>query len=41
MRTSTLVLVVGTLLFFLPIPGTFIAGALVLVAGGVARWTGA
>ena len=33
MRTSTKVMVVGGLLFALPIPGTFITGALVIAAG--------
>ncbi|CQR50003.1 MULTISPECIES: hypothetical protein [Haloferax] len=40
MRPSTLVFAFGGLLFVLPIPGTFIAGALVLLAGAVARWLG-
>lgn len=40
MRISTVVLALGVVLFFLPIPGTFIAGALVLIAGAVARWLG-
>ncbi|WP_280663805.1 hypothetical protein [Haloarcula amylovorans] len=40
MKASTLVLVFGALLFVLPIPGTFIAGALVLLAGAVVRWLG-
>jgi hypothetical protein len=39
-RTSTLVLALGVLLFVLPLPGTFIAGGLVLLAGGLARWLG-
>ncbi|GAB7012849.1 hypothetical protein JCM18549_11200 [Halolamina salina] len=41
MRASTLVLAFGAILFAFPVPGTFIAGALVLVAGGTARWYGA
>jgi hypothetical protein len=41
MQASTLVLVFGAVLFALPIPGTFIAGALVLLAGAIARWLGA
>lgn len=40
MRASTLVLAFGAALFVLPVPGTFIAGALVLLAGGLARWLG-
>jgi hypothetical protein len=39
-RTSTLVLAVGALLFVLPVPGTFTTGALALLGGGVARWLG-
>jgi hypothetical protein len=34
------VLAFGVLLFVLPIPGTFIAGALVLLAGAAARLLG-
>ncbi|WP_435144753.1 hypothetical protein [Halobaculum sp. P14] len=41
MKTSTAVLVFGALLFVTPVPGTFITGALVLVAGTVGRWLGA
>lgn len=40
MRTSTLVLVFGVALFALPLPGTFVTGALVLLAGAVARYRG-
>jgi hypothetical protein len=39
-RTSTLVLAFGVLLFALPLPGTFIGGGLVLLAGGIARLFG-
>jgi hypothetical protein len=39
-RTSTVVLAVGALLFVLPLPGTFVTGGLALLAGGVARWLG-
>jgi hypothetical protein len=39
-KPSTLVLAFGLLLFVLPIPGTFIAGALVLLAGAAARLLG-
>jgi hypothetical protein len=41
MNASTLVLGFGAVLFVLPIPGTFVAGGLVLLAGMVARWLGA
>jgi hypothetical protein len=40
MRTSTIVVLIGVLLFVLPIPGTFILGALVVLAGLVARLFG-
>jgi hypothetical protein len=40
MRASTLVLAFGAILFVLPIPGTFVAGGLVLLAGAIARWLG-
>ncbi|WP_269844158.1 hypothetical protein [Halegenticoccus soli] len=40
MRLSTIVLVLGLALFVLPIPGTFVAGGAVLLAGGVARLLG-
>jgi hypothetical protein len=40
MRTSTIVVLIGALLFVLPIPGTFILGALVVLAGLVARLFG-
>lgn len=36
-RTSTLVIAAGAGLFVLPIPGTFIGGALVALAGAAAR----
>jgi hypothetical protein len=39
-NVSTLVLGLGTVLFVLPVPGTFVAGALTLGAGAVARWLG-
>jgi len=41
MRASTLVLLFGAALFVLPLPGTFVAGALVMLAGAVARVVGA
>jgi hypothetical protein len=40
MRTSTLILAFGAGLFVLPIPGTFIGGALVLLVGLLVRWLG-
>lgn len=41
MRPSTLLIAFGIVLFVLPIPGTFIAGILVVLAGVLARWLGA
>lgn len=41
MEASTLVIVFGGFLFVLPIPGTFIAGTLVVLAGVIARSFGA
>ncbi|WP_275671153.1 MULTISPECIES: hypothetical protein [Halobaculum] len=40
MRLSTAVLLIGLGLFVLPLPGTFIAGGLVLVAGAGLRYLG-
>jgi hypothetical protein len=40
MRVSTLVLAFGLVLFVLPVPGTFLAGAVALLAGAIARWLG-
>ncbi|WP_256298380.1 hypothetical protein [Haloarchaeobius salinus] len=40
MKASTLAIAVGLGLFVLPIPGTFITGALVVLAGGFASWLG-
>jgi hypothetical protein len=40
-NASTFVLGFGAFLFVLPIPGTFVSGALVLAAGLVARQLGA
>ncbi|SDY19199.1 hypothetical protein [Halobellus clavatus] len=37
MRTSTIVLIAGVLLFALPIPGTFILGVLVAATGVALR----
>ncbi|WP_199241201.1 MULTISPECIES: transporter [Halorubrum] len=40
MRTSTIVVLIGVALFLLPVPGTFILGALVVLAGLAARLFG-
>jgi hypothetical protein len=40
-RASTVVLAFGALLFALPIPGTFVGGGVVLLAGALVRWVGA
>jgi len=40
MRASTVVIVVGVVLFVLPVPGTFVAGVLAVLAGIVARLLG-
>ncbi|GCF13212.1 hypothetical protein Harman_11470 [Haloarcula mannanilytica] len=40
MKISTIVLLLGVVLFVLPVPGTFIGGGLVLVVGALARWFG-
>ncbi|PHQ44229.1 hypothetical protein DJ68_19615 [Halorubrum sp. C3] len=40
MRTSTILILVGALLFVLPVPGTFVLGALVALAGLAARLFG-
>ena len=37
MRLSTKILVVGALMFVLPLPGTFILGAVILAVGALAR----
>ena len=41
MRNSTIVIAAGLLVFVLPVPGTFILGGLLLLAGAVARLLGA
>lgn len=41
MRTSTIIIVSGVLMFVLPIPGTFILGGILILAGVVARLLGA
>jgi hypothetical protein len=40
MRTSTALILIGALVFVLPIPGTFILGALIVLAGLAARLFG-
>ena len=40
MRASSLAIVAGVVLFVLPIPGTLVAGALVVGAGALARYLG-
>ena len=40
MRASTAILALGIVLFVLPVPGTFVAGGLAVLAGVVARWLG-
>jgi hypothetical protein len=40
MNASTVVILLGLAVFALPVPGTFIAGGLVLLAGAAARWLG-
>jgi len=40
MRISTIGLLLGVAMFVLPVPGTFVAGGLVLVIGALARWFG-
>jgi hypothetical protein len=37
---SAILLLVGAVVFVLPVPGTFVAGALILLVGGIARWLG-
>ncbi|VTT87430.1 hypothetical protein DM2_764 [Halorubrum sp. DM2] len=40
MRLSTILIVLGAVVFVLPIPGTFILGALIVLAGLAARLFG-
>jgi hypothetical protein len=40
MRASTVAIGLGVVVFALPVPGTFITGALVLLAGVIARLLG-
>ncbi|MFC6770946.1 hypothetical protein [Halorubrum pallidum] len=41
MRLSTLLVAIGILVFVLPLPGTFVLGAILILAGIVARLLGA
>ena len=38
MQLSTVALALGAGLFVLPIPGTFLTGGLLLLAGALGRW---
>ncbi len=40
MQLSTIALALGAGLFVLPIPGTFVTGAFLLLAGALGRWLG-
>lgn len=40
MRSSTLAIAFGVVLFALPIPGTFVTGGLVMLASVATRWLG-
>ncbi|MFB6072020.1 MAG: hypothetical protein ABEJ88_03540 [Halobacterium sp.] len=40
MRASSIAIAFGAFLFLLPIPGTFVTGALVVVAASAARYVG-
>lgn len=40
MRISTIVIVLGLVLFVLPVPGTFITAGLTVLAGVIARLLG-
>ncbi|MFC5277258.1 hypothetical protein ACFPM1_00555 [Halorubrum rubrum] len=40
MRASTLLIALGVLLFVLPLPGTFVVGALTVLAGVAVRLLG-
>jgi hypothetical protein len=40
MRSSTIAIAFGLVLFLLPIPGTFVTGGLVVLAGVAARVLG-
>jgi hypothetical protein len=40
MRTSSLVILTGAIVFVVPLPGTFVLGAVLFLVGAVARWLG-
>jgi hypothetical protein len=40
MQLSTIALALGAGLFVLPVPGTFVTGALLLLVGALGRWVG-
>lgn len=40
MRISTAVVVLGAVLFVLPVPGTFVLGGAIALAGALLRWFG-
>jgi hypothetical protein len=40
MRTSTAVILLGVVLFVLPVPGTFVLGVAVALVGALLRWFG-
>ena len=40
MRLSTILIILGAVVFVLPIPGTFVLGALIALAGLAARLFG-
>lgn len=40
MKISTAIVAVGAGLFVLPVPGTFVLGALVMIAGGISYAVG-
>lgn len=40
MRLSTIVILIGLFVFVLPLPGTFVGGAVIILAGAIARLLG-
>lgn len=40
MQPSTIAMALGAVLFVLPVPGTFVAGAAVFLLGALGRWLG-
>ncbi len=40
MRKSSIILIVGVIVFVLPIPGTFILGGILVIMGAIARVLG-